>query len=154
MNLLLWRHADAEDSEPDASRMLTKRGHAQAEKVAAWIQRELPAHARILVSPATRARQTAQALGMPFVIDDTLAPGASVEAVLATLDLPRAERILKRTVVVVGHQPWLGELAAYLLSGSPAPYSVRKAALWWLTQRERASSVEWTLRCVVDPDLV
>lgn len=154
MNLLLWRHADAEDSEPDASRILTRRGQAQAKKVAAWIQHELPAHALIRVSPATRAQQTAQALGMPFVTDDALAPGARLEAVLATLDLPRVERTVKRTVVVVGHQPWLGELAAYLLSGSPAPYSVRKAAVWWLTQRERASLVEWTLRCVVDPELV
>jgi len=154
MNLLLWRHADAEDSSPDLTRNLTKKGRDQAKKVAAWMRREMPAHARVLVSPATRALQTAQALGIPFVTDDALAPGATVEDILAALDLPIVERDAKRTWVVVGHQPWLGQLAAFLLSDSPASYSVRKAALWWLVQRERADLVQWTLRCVVDPDLL
>lgn len=154
MNLLLWRHADAEDSSPDLARNLTKKGRDQAEKVAAWMRREMPAHARILVSPATRALQTAQALGIPFVTDDVLAPGATVEDVLAALHLPIVEGDAKRTWVVVGHQPWLGQLAAYLLSDSSASYSMRKAALWWLVQRERADLVQWTLRCVIDPDLL
>ena len=40
-------------------------------------------------------------------------------------------------MLVVGHQPTLGEVAATLLVGSAQPLSVKKAAVWWLRQRER-----------------
>ena len=61
MELILWRHAEAEIGEPDAGRVLTAKGHKQAWKMAEWFDANLPDRCRILVSPATRAVQTAEA---------------------------------------------------------------------------------------------
>ena len=62
MDLILWRHAEAEDGSPDAKRKLTARGRKQAKQIARWLKPRLPADARIVVSPALRAVQTAEAL--------------------------------------------------------------------------------------------
>ena len=51
MELVLWRHADAEDGIPDEARKLTPKGIRQAERMAAWLRERLPQHARILNSP-------------------------------------------------------------------------------------------------------
>ena len=64
MDLILWRHAEAEDGVPDGARALTKKGLKQAAAIAAWLKPRLPDATRILVSPATRAQQTAAALGI------------------------------------------------------------------------------------------
>ena len=66
MDLLLWRHAEAEDGFPDLQRKLTARGEKQARKMADWILEHAPKNLRIVVSPALRCQQTAQALGRPF----------------------------------------------------------------------------------------
>ena len=88
MDLILWRHADARDAEgesveEDLDRPLTPRGEKQARRMAEWLNRFLPDSSRILVSPALRARQTAQALGRKLRIVDALAPGASHNQALA-----------------------------------------------------------------------
>ena len=112
MDLILWRHAEAEPGEPDLGRRLTAKGIQQADRMAKWLDRHLPATTRILSSPADRAQQTAQALKRKFRVLDELVPGASVSAVLTAAGWPDA----KEAVLVVGHQPTLGEVAAYLLT--------------------------------------
>src|SRR5258708_18698212 len=67
MEMILWRHADAENGSPDSARKLTERGREQARRVAAWLEPPLPPGCEILVSPAARAQQTALSLGVPFV---------------------------------------------------------------------------------------
>ena len=62
MDLILWRHCEAEPGEPDLGRRLTSKGVKQAERMAAWLDSHLPDTCRILVSPADRAQQTALAL--------------------------------------------------------------------------------------------
>src|SRR5674476_1390644 len=62
MDLILWRHAEAEDGTPDHARELTAKGIKQAGKVAAFLHQHLPQDHRILVSPATRTQQTVAAL--------------------------------------------------------------------------------------------
>ena len=57
-------------------------------------------------------------------------------------------------VLVVGHQPTLGQLAASLLSGEPADWTIKKGALWWFTGRERYGDTQVVLRAVVSPDLL
>ena len=65
MELILWRHADAEDGVPDEARRLTAKGRKQAEKMAAWLTARLPADCRVMVSPATRrARSRASTSGV------------------------------------------------------------------------------------------
>lgn len=131
MNLILWRHAEAEDIAPDRrdeSRRLTERGHKQAQRMAAWLNEHLPDDARILVSPAVRTRQTAEALGRKIEIEPRLFTDADADAHLQASGWNDSDA----TLVLVGHQPTLGQLAAQLMCGQPLPWSVKKGAIWWL----------------------
>ena len=150
MDLVLWRHAEAEPGEPDLGRRLTAKGIQQAERMAKWLDRHLPATTRIISSPADRAQQTAQALKRKFRVIDELAPGASVDAVLDAAGWPDA----REAVLVVGHQPTLGEVAAQLLTNQPMSWSVRKGAVWWLSYRLRDGSSSTVLKVVISPDFV
>src|SRR5712675_1697985 len=133
MDLILWRHAEAEPGEPDLGRRLTAKGIKQAERMASWLEGRLPDTCRILVSPADRAQQTALALKRKFRTVPEIAPGATVASVLAAAGWPDA----REPVLIVGHQPTLGEVAAFVLTGESASWSVRKAGVWWLSHRVR-----------------
>jgi phosphohistidine phosphatase len=150
MDLILWRHAEAEPGEPDLGRRLTAKGIKQAERVATWLDGHLPDTCRILVSPADRAQQTALALKRKFRTVAELAPGASAAALLDAAGWPDS----REPVLIVGHQPSLGEVAALLLAGHPLPWSVRKGAVWWLSNRQREGAAAIVLRVVIGPDFV
>ncbi len=150
MDLILWRHAEAEDGLPDLARRLTPRGHKHAERVAQWLLQRLPAKFAVLASPAERTQQTAHALGVPVKTVRALAPGASVAQILNAAEWPDR----KGAVIVVGHQPDLGQVAAYLLSDSEGDWTLKKGGLWWLTNRVRNDEAQVVVRAVVAPDLV
>ena len=150
MDLILWRHADAEPGDPDIERPLTAKGVRQAERMAAWLDGHLPDRCRILVSPAERAQQTARALGRSFKTVPELAPGATAAAVLAIAGWPDA----REARLIVGHQPTLGETAALLLSGTDAAWGLRKAAVWWWSNRAREQGADVVLKAVIGPDFV
>jgi phosphohistidine phosphatase len=147
MDLILWRHAEAEPGEPDLGRRLTAKGHKQAEKMAEWLERHLPDNCRILVSPVQRAQQTAAVLGRKYKTVAEIAPGVSAEAVLTAAGWPDS----KETVLVVGHQPTLGEAAALLVHGRTAPWSMKKGGLWWISMRAREDGSP-AVRVVLSPD--
>lgn len=150
MDLILWRHADAVDGLPDMERALTAKGMKQAEQMAAWLNARLPKDARILVSPARRTLQTAQALGRTLQTVKEIAPGADAMSILLAADWPEAGG----TVVVLGHQPSLGQTASLLLCGAESDLSVKKGGLWWLTNRVRQENQQTLVRAVMTPDMV
>ena len=153
MDLLLWRHAEAEDPAPgqyDLDRRLTDKGQTQAESMGRWLRRRLTPEAVVLVSPARRCQETAKALGRPFQTVSALAPDEGWEALLKAVQWPKGDR----AVLVVGHQPTLGEAAAHLLCGMDLPWSVRKGSVCWLRYRQREAGGEVLLRAVVAPDLI
>lgn len=150
MDLILWRHAEAEDSDPDFERRLTGRGQKQANQMAHWLKRHLPEQYRLLVSPTKRTQQTARALSNRFEVMPELAVGASREMVLAASGWPHA----KGTVVVVGHQPSLGQVAAWLLGDVNSSWSVKKSAIWWLSNRVRHDHNQTLLKVMVCPDFL
>lgn len=150
MDLILWRHAEAEEGSPDLERRLTAKGHKQAARIAAWLLQRLPAKFVVLASPARRARETAAALDVPARTLEALAPGASVRAILEAAGWP--ER--KSAVILVGHQPDLGRAAAFLVSGVEASWSVKKGGVWWLSNRVREDETQVVVRAVVAPDLI
>jgi len=155
MDLILWRHAEAQDGAvytPDAKRQLTARGEKQARKMAAWLRKHLPQDTRVLVSPTERTRQTAHALGLPFEIEPQVGTGADAADLIAAADWPDGHR-KNSAILIVGHQPTLGRLAALLLSGAEADWTVKKGAVWWFTERVRGREVETVLRAVVNSDL-
>jgi len=147
MDLILWRHADAESSVPDDERKLTSKGEKQAERMAAWLKNNLPKDAVVLASPARRARDTAEALTRKFDAVREVGTSASAQAVLKAAGWPRGDR----TVVVVGHQPILGQAAALALTGKSGDWSIKKAAIWWLAAR---SPGEIVVRAVLAPDML
>lgn len=148
MDLLLWRHAEAVDGTPDHARELTERGIKQAHKVAAWLDQHRPKRLHVLVSPTVRTRQTASAFTDSFEIVPGLGPDAGVSDMLAASGWPDASG----ATLIVGHQPGLGRLAALLLSGVEAEWTVKKGALWWFTNRVRDNETQTVLRAVVPAD--
>ena len=150
MDLILWRHAEAEDGANDLARELTQKGHKQAARVAEWLLQRLPSRFEVISSPAARARQTAEALGIPVKTVNEIAPGAPVSAIVKAAGWPDK----KGTVVLVGHQPDLGQAVAFLVFGSHGGLSIKKGGLWWLTDRVRDGDAEVVVRAVVSPDLL
>jgi phosphohistidine phosphatase len=150
MDLILWRHADAEPGEPDMERPLTAKGAKQAARMAAWLDHRLPETCRIIVSPAWRAQQTALALKRKFKTRSEVAPDVAPESILAVANWPDS----RETVLVVGHKPTLGRVAAMLLSGEDHAWSISKGAVWWLSNRERSRGPQVALRVVMTPDYV
>lgn len=146
MDLILWRHAEAEDADArgDMERALTKRGRKQAERMGEWLRARIPDDSLVIASPARRAVQTAKGLGLAFEERAALAPGASAASMLREAGWPDS----RGTVIVVAHQPTLGEVAAQLL-GASSGFSVRKASVWWFVARDGGA----VLRCVMDADL-
>ena len=158
MELILWRHADAGDSIPDPledfGRRLSDRGRRQAMRVARWLESRLPERCVVYSSPAPRARETAETLGLKVRIDERLAPGASGSAILQLAGWPGLDGgdSRSRHVLIIGHQPSLGEAFSLALSGQTARWTVRKGGLVWLVSREAGASVY--LRAAIGPDLI
>jgi phosphohistidine phosphatase len=164
MDLIAWRHADAEDLsegiapsaimagdyQSDLARSLSPKGLRQATRMAQWLDRKLPDHARILVSPAVRCEQTVVPLGRKFKICPELSPSGSVDDLLALAQWPDS----KYPVVVVGHQPTLGQMVNRLLGLDGIDISLRKGSLWWLRSRLRDGQTQTIVVTVQSPDFL
>jgi phosphohistidine phosphatase len=147
MDLILWRHAEAEDGVPDTARKLTPKGEKQAQKVAKWLNKRIGPPVRVLVSPAVRTQQTARALTSEFETSGEVGLSTSVKRILHAADCPNA----KGTVIVVGHQPTLGQVAASLLTGKEAEWDVKKGAVWWFEVTDNGGEPYASLRAVIAP---
>lgn len=150
MDLLLWRHAEAADGRPDLARALTKHGHEQAHAMAKWLKKHMPEGIRVLSSPARRAQETAAALGMPVETLDELAPDAAPSALIAAAGWPAG----KRAVLIVGHQPTLGETVGVLLGPKGYQLSVRKGAVIWIRSPRRAIRDAAKLVLAMEPEML
>ncbi len=118
VRLYLVRHAKAAPGDPDELRPLTPEGREQARLLGERLAGERPD--AVVTSPLLRARETAEVLaracGLEAVPDERLAPGAtSGDARLAAAGL--GERI-----VLVGHQPDFGRIAAALTGDEEPPF--------------------------------
>lgn len=157
MDLILWRHAEADDLPEDGSqvvsdldRSLTARGEKQAARMAAWLDRQLPEGARIVVSPARRCEQTALALGRKYRVRAELAPGSSPAQLLELVQWP----LSKGPVLVIGHQPTLGQTVAQLLGLRESECPVKKGAVWWLRSRDRDGQNQTVVITVQSPEVL
>jgi phosphohistidine phosphatase len=151
MDLILWRHAEAEDGVEggnDLDRALTSRGEKQAARMAAWLDRVLPEGTRIFSSPARRCEQTALALGRKYKLRAELAPDGTPAQLLEAVQWP----VSRQPVLVVGHQPMLGEVLGQLLGIQGGSCPVRKGAVWWLRTRERGGHEQTVVVSVQSPD--
>jgi phosphohistidine phosphatase len=132
--LYLIRHGIAEDRgdawPDDAKRPLTDEGTSNMRKAARGLARLGVKFDAVLTSPFVRTRQTAEIIATafeerpPIVAVESLAPGGSIQNVLA--DLERQAR--RSRVAIVGHEPGIGELAARL-AGARYPIEFKKGAV-------------------------
>ncbi|GKS73613.1 histidine phosphatase family protein [Acidovorax sp. SUPP950] len=153
MDLILWRHAEAEElreGEDDLDRPLTARGEKQAARMAAWLDRQLPDGLRVLSSPARRTEATAKALGRKYKLRAELLPGGTPQELLELAQWPKS----RGAVLVVGHQPVLGQAVASLLALQAPECAIRKGSVWWLRQRQRPETTETILLAVQSPDFL
>jgi len=153
MDLILWRHAEAVEAPlggDDMARQLTGRGEKQATRMGAWLDRQLPESARIWVSPARRTEQTALALGRKYKLSPFIEPDESVDSLLELVQWPLA----KGCVLVVGHQPVMGQTIAKLLGLSANECAVKKGAAWWLRARQRHEGDSTVVVTVQTPELL
>ena len=104
----------------------------------------------MLASPSRRTEQTAKALGRRFKMRAELLPGGTPQELLEIAQWPQG----KGTVLVVGHQPVLGQTIAELLQLQGAACAVQKGAVWWLRQRHRLGHNETVLMAVQSPDFL
>ena len=135
MQLFVIRHGIAEDAAPgqdDASRELTEDGERKLKKIVKGLRRLDVDFERILTSPWRRAAQTAIALRS--LCDD---PPLSTELLAQS---PKAELLaliaeMNETTAVVGHEPWLGELIAWLAFGDQRhgeALQLKKGGVVWM----------------------
>ena len=153
MDLILWRHAEAEEPEhggDDLARSLTGRGEKHATRMAAWLDQHLADGTRVLSSPALRCEQTAQRLGRKYKLLNELAPGGTIEAMLDVAHWPAA----RQPVVIVGHQPQLGQMVSHLLRIDGGSCAFRKGSIWWLRTRERDGHAQTVVWAVLTPELI
>ena len=151
MDLILWRHAEAfemREAETDLERALTPKGERQAQRMADWLNQRLAHSTRILVSPALRCQQTAKALGKKFRTANELAPDGNGENLLKAARWPDAAE----PVLIIGHQPTLGLVAAFLLTELPQAWTIKKGAVWWIRGRNREDLAQVVLQAVQSPD--
>ena len=172
-HIILWRHAEAEELfdgndmlQRDMQRALTQKGQRQAADMAKWLKPQLPKASILQCSPALRAFQTAEAIqhvgkSCKININQALKPDANLNTVLANI----AQFNSCKCLVLVGHQPWLGQLAAHLLGISMTEHAkdlpIKKGAIWWLRlnktldkTKEEATSARYIMHTVQTPSLL
>lgn len=153
MDLILWRHADADYGGDDLARPLSAKGVKQAKKVAAWLREQLkdvPEY-RLIASEALRSQSTAQHLRADFEINPKINPDCHNASYLEVAHWPRD---IGKVVVMVGHQPNIGEVAALLLTGKELAWDTRKGAIWWIQRRADEGRVQYALKAYLSPDLL
>lgn len=150
MQLILWRHAEAEMGMNDLARELTAKGRKQASKMAVELSRRLPAHYQLWVSEAVRSQQTAAYLSETMQVQAAFNPDADVREMVAHLANIKTDE----TLILVGHQPWIGDLCAFLLNQdwhSTAYWSVKKGAFWWFDIDGEVGVAQAKLRLMLTP---
>lgn len=153
MDLVLWRHAEAVEWQvgcDDLDRALTARGYKQAIRMAEWLDRQLPERTKIFTSPARRCEDTVCRLDRKYKVSQDLLPDASANGVLEFIQWPN----LKSTVLLVGHQPMIGQIVAQSLGLNSYDCAIRKASVWWLRSRERDGKRQTVLVAVQSVDML
>jgi phosphohistidine phosphatase len=125
MLLLLIRHAhagdrDAERWPDDRDRPLTDKGRKVQRRVSRWLGEHDLVPAVVLTSPWARAAQTTQILTDELGLPHPPIPCAAlaIEPDLIRLADDVGDPGPSAIVALVGHSPWMEELAALLLTGS------------------------------------
>jgi len=134
--LILLRHAHADDAEPDQddiARVLSVRGDGEADAAGHWLRQHGAAPDRVLCSPAARTRETCERVLSIVGYTDVRTDARIYEATPGTLIRVLDEHRDAESVLLVGHNPGLESLAALLSEGaSDSGRGMPPAATVWL----------------------
>ncbi len=153
MKLYLVQHAKAASKEQDPQRPLTKEGRQELRKICDFAEQQGITVDYIWHSGKKRAQQTAQLLGEVLSVNkalsprDGLAPNDDVTAFCSEFDS------LEGDIMVVGHLPFLSNLASLLLASDESRQVVRFAN-GGIVALERSEQGKWQLMWMVTPDLL
>jgi phosphohistidine phosphatase len=149
MELYILRHGEAEPratGRPDEDRALTDRGKRQVKAILRQARKELNVDL-VLASPLRRARETAELVPGPLRITEALMPDTAPPALWKELREEPAE-----SLILVGHQPQLGQFIAFLL-GASVEVDLKKGALLRI-DCNRSTTPQGTLKWFLIPRLV
>ncbi|QRN40819.1 MAG: hypothetical protein GKC53_01395 [Neisseriaceae bacterium] len=158
MQLLLWRHAEANDHKNDLKRHLTPKGFQQAEKMSKWIKKHFSDEHTVWVSEAFRTQETASFLKHKPLIKPHLNPSSPVNIILNDI----LDNIFSENIIIVGHQPWIGSLTAYLIYVNynrhiniPIYWPFKRASIWWLEiKQDNQNSFYTKVKANLTPNLL
>lgn len=159
MNLYLLRHGPAEERDArrypdDRLRPLTPEGCRKMRHVAAGLRALELDFDTWLVSPYLRARQTAEIVAAAcgakpkLQLADELAPEGGMRRLVRRLAEQPAEA---HHILLVGHEPCLGELAGYLLAGKSLPLALKKGGVCLLAVAVPAGPASAVLEWLLTP---
>jgi phosphohistidine phosphatase len=128
--LMLLRHAKSDWSEPgvsDHDRPLNPRGQESAPKVGAYMARHGLVPDQVVCSTAVRARETWEELATefkdhPLTVYDERLYNARIETILG---LVRETKDRVKSLLLVGHNPGLHELAGLLIASGDLTHRAR-----------------------------
>ena len=158
MELYILRHAIAEERSSatrggDSLRRLTVEGAGKMRRGARGMKAMGLSFDLILSSPYLRAKQTAEIVANVFGLEKKLALSATLTADGNPKDLVdelKRSHSKRKSILLVGHEPYLGRLISLLISGSASlPITLRKGGLCKLVvegmRYGRCAEMEWLL---------
>ena len=158
MEIYLIRHAIAEEREnwnkPDELRPLTPQGEKKMQRIVRGLRALDVELAHLYSSPLVRAVQTAEVVRSALKITsieqtEAMLPGASPQSLLPVLNELPADA----AVGFVGHEPHLGYLLSFLLSGQRAPFAAfKKGGVACLEGEKPAEPGKFALRWMLEPN--
>jgi len=156
VNIYILRHGAAEPrgkTTPDAERRLTKEGRREVKAVVQKARAAGAAPALILTSPLVRAVETAQ------IAQEALQAGQVTETNALLPDSPPQSvwREIRShagagSILLVGHEPQLSRIAAFLLE-APLAIDLKKGALLRLTVQDHHGPPRGVLKWLLTPRL-
>src|SRR3954470_18374296 len=167
MNLLVIRHAIAEDKEAfaasgrsDDQRPLTEAGREKMRRGAEGLRVVSPRIAVLAASPLVRARETAEIVAPVFKVPrveivDALRPERGFDDFVTWLRrrvTPNEDEDSDLTVAIVGHEPHLSSLVTWLMTGNDeSRVELKKGAACMLRFERAPNKAEATLRWALAP---
>ena len=156
MQIVFFRHGEAEEAtelRDDEARSLTERGCKRTKKMTKVITKLIPSKCRIQIwsSPLIRAIQTAEivaeCIGIKIKINNAISNG-DFEA----LRLNLAQCHKDDCIIIVGHQPFLGEWTGQLTGVRPIFRKSAAAGIHYETPADSTQEIQQELLWYVQPN--
>jgi phosphohistidine phosphatase len=153
MKLYLVQHGEAVAKDVDPERRLSEQGEQDVQSLATFLDRAGVRVERVWHSGKRRAEQTAAAMSRLLVGDRRIEAISGIKPNDDVMTFAQDADVWEQDTVVVGHQPFMGRLVAYLVSGEPGAVIVtyRPGSIACL---ERNADGRWEVLWMIRPELL